>query len=170
LLWCLISLVNRHMDKPAVLLLLAFAPIVLAQPPHNEVPTTQPAYVHVTMCGIDFHRGKTNPKYISLEAEYINAIPHGVILIDWRCRRGLSIDFAETGLDAGAATMKDKFLLIRRATGTFRGVLNRNRNSGRLGITVQSVLNLQSKLFYPEEEIDPIRLPEPQWPMWPPAK
>jgi hypothetical protein len=121
------------------------------------------------MCGINFHRGKVNPKYISVEAEYVNAIPHGVILIDRRCRRGLGIDFADAGLDTGAATMKDQFLLIRRATGTFRGVLSRDRPSGLLGLTVQSVLNLQSEPFYPEENFNPIRLPEPQWPTWPPA-
>ncbi len=65
--------------------------------------------------------------------------------------------------------MKDQFLLIRRATGTFRGVLSRDRPSGLLGLTVQSVLNLQSEPFYPEENFNPIRLPEPQWPTWPPA-
>lgn len=158
------------MNKPAVFLILAFAPIALAQPAHNAAPTQQPAYVHVTMCGIAFHHEKVNPRYISLDAEFVNASPHGVILLDRRCpRRGLQIDFADRDLDANAIMMKHKYFLIARATGTFRGILSRDRVNGRLGLTVQSVLNLQPQYMYPELKDDPIHLPEPPWPVLPPA-
>lgn len=161
------------MNKPAVMLLLALVPMVMApQTVHSKAPTAQPAYVHVTMCGIAFHMERVNPKYISLEAEFVNASPHGVVLLDHRCpRRGLQIDFAKTGLDASATMMEHRYFLMARATGTFRGILSRDRVNGRLGLTVQSVLNLQPQYMYPEinDVPGPVRLPEPQMPLWPPA-
>ena len=126
--------------------------------------------MRVTMCDIAFHREKVNPKYISIDAEYVNASPHGLILLDRKCpRRGLEIDFSDTGLDAGATTLKDNLWMIRLATGTFRGMLSRDHASARLMLTIQSLLNFQSKPIYPEEKPEPIHLPEPQWPKWPPA-
>lgn len=93
-----------------------------------------------------------------------------VILLDRRCpRRGLQIDFADTDLDANANMMKHKYFLIARATGTFRGILSRDRVNGRLGLTVQSVLNIQPQNMYPELKDDPVHLPEPPRPVWPPA-
>jgi hypothetical protein len=110
-----------------------------------------------------------NPKRISLDVEYINASPHGLILLDHRCpRKGLEIDFANTLLDADAAMMKEHFWEMARATGTFRGILDRDRVTGKLCLTVESVLNLQPRLFYPGYNDNPIHLPEPQWPTWPP--
>jgi hypothetical protein len=124
----------------------------------------------VGFCNIAFHYEKVNPKYISVDAEYVNGTPHGVILLDHRCpRRGLEIDFASTGLDADAAMMKEHFWEIGRATGTFRGILDRDRVTGRLCLTVHSVLNLQPHFFYPNHGSVPIQLPEPQWPTWPPG-
>ena len=160
------------MNKPAVMLLLALAPMVLAQTAPTKAPTAQPAYVHVSMCGFAFRMERVNPKYVSLEAEFVNASPHGVVLLDHRCPgRGLQIDFAETGLDASATMMEHRYFLMARATGTFRGVLSRDRLNGRLGLTVQSVLNLQPRYMYPDinDGPGPVRLPEPQWPAWPPA-
>ena len=127
-------------------------------------------YAHVKICGLSFHDEQANPKYVSLDAEYVNATPHGLFLLDRHCPRGkgLQIDFPTTGMDANAARLKNDLWLIVRATGTFRGTLERDRQTGRLCLFVQSVINFQPEYMYPEHEPAPIRLPEPEWPKWPP--
>jgi hypothetical protein len=156
------------MTRYRVLLLLASTSMSIAQSTHSEAPSTLPVYAHVTLCRLGFNREKVNPKYISLDAEYVNADPHGVILLNRRCpRRGLDIGFSETGLDAGATMMKDQFWIISHATGTFRGILSRDVVTGRLSLTVQSVLDFRPHLMYPGHNVGPIRLPEPELPTWP---
>ena len=158
------------MIRQIVLLLFAFAPIVIANPANCQAAPSQPVYVAVTLCGLAFHNEKVNPKYVSLDAEFVNASPHGLVLLDHRCPRGgLGIDFADTGLDPNAEMMKEHFWDMGRATGTFRGKLDRDRVTGRLCLTVQSVLNLQPHFFYPEHGDQPIQLPDSPLPKWPPS-
>jgi hypothetical protein len=157
------------MIRRVVLRLLAFAPVVIANSAKCQAPPSQPDYVSVTLCEIAFHHEKVNPKYVSLDAEYVNATPHGLVLLDRRCpKRGLGIDFADTVFDANAEMMKKHFWEMDRATGTFRGILGSRPRSG-LYLIVQSVLNLQPQFFFPDHD-RPIQLPEPPLPKWPPTR
>jgi hypothetical protein len=144
--------------------------MALAKPANCQAPPSrQPTYVAVSLCQIAFHHESANPQYVSLDAEYVNATPHGLVLIDHACpRRGLQIGFADTGLDANAERLKKHLWGIGRATGMFRGKLYRDRATGMLGLTVQSVLNLQPQFFYPEDDDRPIQLPEQPMPKFPP--
>jgi hypothetical protein len=120
----------------------------------------QPVYLPIKLCEIAFHREKVNPKFISIRAEFVNAIPHGLVLIDRTCaNKGLQIDFADTGLDPSVALLKDHLGQIWRAEGTFRGILKRDRATGRLYLWLQSVVDFRSPYYQPEP--GPIRLPEP---------
>ena len=157
---------TRHVDL--LLFVLAASGIGFSAQP--AVLSTSPPYTPVTLCGISFHHQEANPKYASLEAEFVNATPHGVILLDQHCpARALQIDFPKTGVDPGAATLKRDFWRISRANGTFRGMLERDQRTGRLYLSVQSVLNFRPVYFYPEErKSEPIQLPQPELPSWPP--
>lgn len=132
--------------------------------------STSPYYTPRTLCEISFHREKVNPKYVSLDAEFVNATPHGAFLLDKHCAgRGLQIDFAKTGLDQGAVTLNKDFWRISRAQGTFQGMLERDERTGRIYLSVQSVLNFRPEYFYPEErKPEPIQLPQQEFPSWPP--
>jgi len=162
----LIPLVSNHVDEPnmtrrIVLLLLALAPMMIRPSVQAQARSMQPHYSHVTLCGVSFHNAKMNPKYISINAEVVSAIPHGLFLTDRRCARNvLQIDFADTGLNY--------LLRVYRATGTFRGVLKRDHVTGRPYLWLQSV-KLQSGEPLPEIYIDePIQLPDQPLPKWPP--
>ena len=115
---------------------------------------------------------RANPKYISVKAEYVNAAPHGLFLTDRRCpSKALQIDFPDTGLDPSAAFIKDYWWEIHQAKGTFRGMLKRDRDTSRPHFWLESVVNFQSADYLPELDKDePIRLPEPTVPKWPPAR
>src|ERR1700757_2406594 len=150
-----------------VLLLLALAPVVVGYFAQSQARNTQPLYAPVTLCEISSRHKKVSPKYISVDAEYINAVPHGLFLTDRRCpRKVLQINFGENGLDPSVALIKDHLLQIHRADGTFRGILKRDSANGRLFLWLQSVINFQSPDYQPEPK--PIRLPEPPFPNVPP--
>jgi hypothetical protein len=89
-------------------LLFAMSPIVTGAAAHSQARNAQPTYVPVTLCEISFHHEKANPKYISVDAEYVGAIPHGLYLNDRRCtKKALQIDFVDSGLDASVALIRD---------------------------------------------------------------
>jgi hypothetical protein len=149
-----------------VLLLLALAPIVIGYSAQSQARNTQPRYVPITLCELSFHHEKANPKYISVDAEYVNAMPHGLVLTDRRCEtKGLQIDFADTGLDPSVALIKAHLFEIHRANGTFRGILKRDPVTSRLYLWLQSVVNFQSADYVPE-----LHKNEPLWPQWPPPQ
>jgi hypothetical protein len=159
------------MPRCFVLLLVASAPMMIRPHAQAQARSTQPHYAPITLCDISFHSERVNPKYISLEAEYLSAFPHGLFLTDKRCaRKGLQIDFPDTGLDPSVAFINSHLLEIGRATGTFRGILKRNRVTGRPYLWLQSVVNFQSADPLPEPYKDElIQLPEPPLPKWPPS-
>lgn len=128
-------------------------------------------YTRVTLCGISFHHERANPKHISVDAEYVSAIPHGLFLIDRRCEgKGLQIDFADNGLDPSVAFIKHHMFEIHRAHGIFRGTLKRGRVNGRLYLWLESVADFRSDDIHPApHEDEPIHLPEPPLPTWPPT-
>ena len=152
-----------------VLLLFALAPIVIGDSIHSQARNAQPHYVPITVCEVSFHHERANPKYISVHAEYVDAIPHGLFLIDRRCaRKALQIDFPDTGLDPGVELIKDHLSEIHRASGTFRGILKRDRVTSRLYLWLDSVVNFRSADYLPELDMsEPIRLLEPPLPKWP---
>lgn len=158
------------MTRRVGLLLFVLTASEMGFPAQPAAQSLSPLYAPVTLCGISFHHQKADPKYISVEAEFVNAMPHGAILLDHHCPgRGLQIDFPKTRLDPGAATLKQDFWRISRANGRFRGMLERDERTGRIYLSVQSVLNLQPEYFYPEErKPEPIQLPQPELPHWPP--
>jgi hypothetical protein len=157
------------MTNRFTLLLIASVPMVIVYAADCQAPTAQPIYVRVTLCQLAFHHEKVNPKYVSLDLEYVNADPHGQMLLNRHCpTKGLLIDFPNTGLDSNAATLRDQRWIIARATGTFRGMLERDQRTGRLVLSVQSVLKFRPAYMYSEHVPGPIRLPEPDWPKWPP--
>jgi len=154
-----------------ILLLFALAPIVIGDSAYSQARNTQPRYTPVSVCNISFHHERVNPKYISVDAEYADAFPHGLVLSDRRCPgKGIQIDFPDTGLDPSVALIKDHLWEIHHAKGTFRGMLKRDRGTNRLYLSLESVVNFQSADYSPESDKDgPIRLPEPPLPKWPPA-
>jgi hypothetical protein len=153
------------MIRRSVLLLLALVPMIVRLSLQAHAQNTQPRYTPVALCEIALHDEKAFPKYVSLDAVYVSAIPHGLFLKDPRRERcGLQIDFPDTGLDPSVAFIKDHMLEIGRATGTFRGILKRDRVIGRRYLWLQSVTNFQSAYQPPELYIDePIRLPKPHY-------
>jgi hypothetical protein len=153
------------------LLLFALAPIVIGDLANSQTRNTQPRYTPVTLCEISFHHERVNPKYVSVDAEYVNASPHGLFIRDRRCPgKGLHIDFPDTGLDPSVALIHDHLWEIYRANGTFRGMLKRDRHTGRLYLWLESVVNFQPADYLPEfDKGEPIRLPEPAMPKWPPT-
>jgi hypothetical protein len=158
------------MIRRFVLLLFALSPILIEDAAHSQARSAKPSYVSVTVCEISFHHEKANPRYISVDAEYVSAIPHGLYLNDRRCaRKALQIDFADTDLDASVAFIKDYLWQIHRANGTFLGTLKRCRDRSRLCLWLDSVVNFRSTDCLPELDMgEPIRLPEPPLPKWPP--
>jgi hypothetical protein len=156
------------MIRPFVMAFFALASIAGEYSADCQVRKAQPVYTPISLCEISFHPQKANPKFISVHAEFVNATPHGLVLTDRRCaNRGLQIDFADTGLDPSVALIKDHLFQIWRADGTFRGVLKRDPDSGRLYLWLQSVANFKSSYYQPEP--GPVRLPElPPFPPLPP--
>jgi len=149
--------------------LFAFAPFVIGSSANCQVHDTQPPYVPVTLCELSFHHERANPKHISVAAEYVNAVPHGLFLTDRRCEgKGLQIDFADTGLDPSVAFIKSHLFEIHRAYGTFRGTLKRDRVTGRLYLWLESAVNFRSVDPVTIHD-EPIHLPEPLLPTWPPT-
>jgi hypothetical protein len=159
------------MTRRLVLLLLALGPIMIANQVGCQPTAAQSVYVSVTLCEIAFHHEKVNPKYISVDAEYLSAVPHGLFLTDKRCaRKALQIDFADNGLDPSVALLKDHLSEIHRAIGTFRGILKRDPNTKRLFLWLQSVVNFQSADYIPDLHKDePIRVPDSPPAKWPPS-
>jgi hypothetical protein len=159
------------MKRRFVLVLLASVPIMIRPSAQAQARNAQPRYAPVTLCEISNHKEWVNPKRISLEAEYVNAIPHGLFLIDHRCTgKALQIDFPDSGLDPSVAFIKDHLLGIHRANGIFRGILKRDRVTNRRYLWLQSVVNFQTADYLPELHKDkPIQLPEQPWPKWPPS-
>jgi hypothetical protein len=148
--------------------LFAFAATVIGYSANGQAHNTEPPYVPVTLCELSFHRERPNPKHVSIEAEYVSGIPHGLVLIDRRCEgKGLGIDFADTGLDPSVAFIKRHLFEIHRANGTFRGTLKRDRVTGRLYLWLESVVDFRSDDIQDEDK--PIHLPDPPPPTWPPT-
>jgi hypothetical protein len=133
----------------------------------------KPRYVRISLCQISFKIERSNPRLISVDAEFVNAFPHGLFLTDQRCKRdGLQIDFPDAGLDPSVAFIQNHLLQIHRASGTFRGILKRDYATGLLFLWLQSVGNFQTSdaltFDLPPPYIDePIRLPEPPPLNWP---
>jgi len=114
---------------------------------------------------------KVRTKYVSVGAEFVNALPHGLYLRDRRCKKILQIDFPDTDLDPSVAFLEKHVFELDGATGTFRGVLKRDPATGRVYLWLQSVVNLQSARYLPElDKNGPIHLPEPPMPKWPPVE
>jgi hypothetical protein len=159
------------MIRRFVLLLFALSPIVIADSVHSQAREARSSYVPITLCELSFHHEKQNPKYISVDAEYVSAIPHGLYLIDRHCaKKAIQIDFADTGLDPSVAVINDHLWEIQKATGTFRGMLKRHRDTKRLYLWLESVVNFQPAEYLPAfDKGEPIRLPEPTLPKWPPT-
>jgi hypothetical protein len=154
------------MTRRLVLLLLASAPMMMRPSAQAQTLVAQPRYASVTLCEISFKKGSVNPKYVSIDAEFVDAIPHGLLLTDRRCvRNGLQIDFPDTGLDPSVAFIRKHIGELHRANGTFRGILKRDQATGRIYLWLQSVVNFQptDPLEEPYKD-EPIQLPEPPMP------
>jgi hypothetical protein len=159
------------MIRRFVVLLFALSPILIGTAADPQARNAKPSYVPVAVCEISFHHEKANPKYISVDAEYVSAVPHGLYLTDGCCpRKALQIDFADTGLDASVALIRNHLWKIHRANGTFLGALRSCLDRSRLCLWLDSVLNFRSNDYLPElDRGEPIRLPEPPLPKWPPT-
>jgi hypothetical protein len=155
----------------SVFLLFVLAQTMIGSSVHGQRPTVQPPYAPIGLCEVSFHHEKPNPKYVSLEAEYVSAVPHGLFLTDRRCpRKALQIDFPDTGLDPSVALLKKHLYEFNRASGTFQGVLKRDSVTKRVYLWLQYVVNLKPAEYVPELSKDgPIQLPEPPLPKWPPG-
>jgi hypothetical protein len=154
-----------------VLLLFVLAQMMIGPSVQAQARTAHPPYVSIGLCEISFHHEKVNPKYVSINAEFVTAFPHGVFLADQRCpRKALGIDFPDTGLDPSIALLKRHLFEINRASGTFQGVLKRDPVTERIYLWLQTVVNLKSAEYVPELDKDrPLQLPGPPLLKWPPS-
>jgi hypothetical protein len=109
-------------------------------------------------------------RFVSIDAEFVNAWPHGLFLKDRRCgKRVLQIDFADTNLDPGVVLLQKHLFEINGARATFRGVLKRDHTNTRVYLWLHSAVNLKSANYIPELDDQPIQLPESPVPEWPPG-
>lgn len=155
------------MNCRIVLLLAAFSPTFFGCYARSQVRNTRPVYARVELCKIPVHR--IDRKYVSFDAEFRTALPHGIFLTDRRCTRILQIDFADTGLDLSVVFLEKHIFELNGARGTFRGTLKRDPDTRRVYLWLESVVDLQSTSYVPAFERDePIQLPQPEFPKWPP--
>lgn len=165
------QLLTHLMRRRAAFLLLTISTVAVGAAAQSKHHDTRRVYTALTICDISHHRHHDLVDHrVAIEAEYVNAIPHGVFLLDSHCERGaLQIDFPDTGLDPSVALLKAHMFEIHNASGTFRGILKIDRRSGRIYLWLESVLNLESPDYVPE--LHPIKpLPEPPTRKWPPLQ
>lgn len=141
------------------------------RPAQSQTQDGTRAYRVLTICDISHHRHRDLiGRRVAIDAEYVNAVPHGLYLLDSSCERGaLQIDFPDAGLDPSVALLKAHMFEIHKASGTFRGILKIDRRTGRIYLWLESILNFKTPDHIPE--LNPIPpLPEPPPPIWPKLK
>ena len=120
---------------------------------------SQSAKPLTNLCQISTRSGRVVSKRIEFDADLFNAMPHGIFLGDQRCpKQKLQVEY-QTVNAAPSIINLDKFIsrnignvgLI--ASGRFCGVVERDRVSGRLFLSLRSVTGLHSKGM-PSEEPD----------------
>ena len=68
-------------------LLIIASALLICLPAQAQAGPKQPRYVPITLCQISFKNGRHNQKFISVDAEYVSATPHGLFLTDKHCER-----------------------------------------------------------------------------------
>jgi hypothetical protein len=148
-----------------VLTLSVLASFLIDCPLQGQNGKAQPPYVSVKLCDIPLRHGRSANLHVSVDAEYVSAIPHGLFLRDRGCpTRVLQLDFGDTDLDPSVAFVKKYMWQIHEANGTFRGVLKRDPVTGRRKLWLQSVVNFQPADYIPELHLQEPILPDPPCP------
>lgn len=159
------------MRQATILWLFVYAITAIAAPARPKDRKAQLRYMPVSLCDIvGSHPRVKVGTHISVKAYYESAIPHGLFLSDPHCPKILLLDWANTGLDPSVALIETHMFEIHRASGTFRGMLKRYRNSGRKLLWLESVKDFHSDDYIPD--LNPnqlIQLPEPPLPKSPPG-
>ena len=118
----------------------------------------QAQYKRASICEILTEPSKWNRQSVIVEADLVDARPHGIFLLDKQCakKKGLQIDYPSTDIDQSVSNLNHLILsgdLLQGATGTFSGILKRDAKTKRLYLLLQSVLNLQPKSQVPQVSI-----------------
>lgn len=155
---------RRELQRIVGFLLLAGPTLGMnAQMSRNYKPTS--------LCAATSHPMKASANFISVDAELLNAMPHGLVLIDEHCReKGLLIDFSRTHLDSSLKLLDDHLYEFQRATGTFRGRIKIDRETRRRYLWLESVVNFKCDPCSEPYEDKPIHLPDAPLPTFPPNR
>lgn len=105
----------------------------------------QANHTSVSVCKVT--SGNVNESsFVSIEAELVNTVPHGLFLLDRRCaHKGLQIDYPHQPSEPSLKALDEIIWDTRIVSGTFRGEVKCDHDTGRLYLLVQSTLNLQRK-------------------------
>lgn len=122
-------------------------------------------YKRANLCDVASRSVRTGAKLISIDAELVNAVPHGLFLIDERCpNNSLQIDFARTGIDPSLNVLEHNIFCFHRATGTFRGRIKLDSRTRRSYLWLESLLNFKCEGCSEPFEDKPIYLPDTSLP------
>lgn len=125
-------------------------------------------YKRTALCEVASRSVRAGAKLVSIDAEIVNAMPHGLFLIDERCPRiSLQIDFARTGIDPSLKALEENMFCFHRATGTFRGRIKFDSETRRRYLWLESLINFNCEECSEPFEDKPINLPDPPLPTLP---
>ena len=128
-------------------------------------------YKPTSLCEATSRPAGAGANLISVVAELLNAMPHGLVLIDEHCReKGLLVDFSRTHLDSSLKPLEDHLFEFHRATGTFRGRIKLDRETGKRYLWLESVVSFKCYPCSESYEDKPIHLPDVPLPTFPPSK
>jgi hypothetical protein len=128
-------------------------------------------YEPMSLCEAKSHPVRARANLVSVDAELLNGMPHGLVLIDQHCREGgLLVDFFRTHLDPSLKLLEDHLFEFHRATGTFRGRIKVDRENRRRYLWLESVVNFKCDPCSEPYEDKPIHLPDAPLPTFPPNR
>lgn len=133
-------------SKTKILLLI----VVLSGLNMKSTVTAQIRYEPVTFCKFITQSKHMHSRYVEVDADLFNAMPHGLFLGDPSCpKRKLAIDYKTSGADSSVAALDELYLdnvgtIGRIAKGSFCGKIERDQATHRIYLRVHRVLHLQS--------------------------
>lgn len=115
---------------------------------HSQTATGAP--IKTTLCDISMPSGARVFQRVEIDADLYNAMPHGLFLGDRQCpKQRLQADYQTANADSSIIKL-DKLVSLNVgnigiiATGRFSGVIEKDRSSGRLFLSLKHVSELRS--------------------------
>ena len=149
------------MRNHAFYFLLAQAVILIGLSSSCGFAFSQSPKSQASLCQIVPHIDKYLHKSVEISADVYGAWPHGFYLGDQGCpKKTIRFDYETSGADP-SITDFDKLISHNAlhigliASGQFRGMIERDRASGRLFLSLRSVAGLHAKGLSSEESDEP---------------